>query len=128
MEGTNSAHLLSSGASDAALEGDDELNRMDRALAAAVRNLADVQEVLASFYAGSRDSSQRGSRILPELLTVPEVCHLLGYRKTKVYELMKSGLLPFVVHTETGHRRIEYRAVQQFVKKLRGPFRKRKAS
>ena len=124
--GTNPAHL--SCPRDVAPERDDQLKRMDRALTAAVRNLADVQEALACFYAGTRDSSQGGSPILPELLTVPEVCNLLSYRKTKVYELMKSGLLPFVVHAKTGHRRIEYRAVQQFVKRLRGTFVKRKAS
>lgn len=130
---TNPAHVRPSDAQtlpgcDVPLEGTESLMRMDRALTAAVRNLADVREALASFCAESDGSSRGVPSILPELLTVPEVCRLLGYRKTKVYELMKSGLLPFVVHTKTGHRRIEYRAVQQFVKRLRGAFGKRKAS
>jgi hypothetical protein len=49
-------------------------------------------------------------------------------RKTKVYALMKRGLLPYVVETKTGHRRVEYRALQHFVKRLRSGRLERKAS
>jgi hypothetical protein len=59
---------------------------------------------------------------------VRETCKILGFHKTKVYELMKRGLLPYVAETKTGHRRVEYRAVQQPVKRLRTGRLERKAS
>lgn len=71
-------------------------------------------------YVGVPDSAGDVVRSLPVLLTVRETCKLLGYHKTKVYDLMKRGLLPYVVERKTGHRRVEYRAVQHLVKRLRG--------
>ncbi len=65
------------------------------------------------------DAAGDAVRALPLLLTVSQVCNVLGYHKTKVYDLMKRGLLPFVVEAKTGHRRVEYRALQQLVKRLR---------
>jgi hypothetical protein len=41
---------------------------------------------------------------------------------------MKRGLLPYVIETKTGHRRIEYRALQQLVKRLRTGRLERRAS
>jgi hypothetical protein len=41
---------------------------------------------------------------------------------------MKRGLLPYILETRTGHRRVEYRAVQHLVKRLRAGSLERKAS
>lgn len=95
------------------------LERIDRALAAAANKLDEARHALEMLCVASPDSAGDVVRSLPVLLTVRETCKLLGYHKTKVYDLMKRGLLPYVVETKTGHRRVEYRAVQQLVKRLR---------
>src|SRR5579872_1479729 len=104
------------------------IQRIDRALAAAANNLDEASHALEMLCVASPDSAGDVVRSLPVLLTVRETCKLLGYHKTKVYDLMKRGLLPYVVETKTGHRRIEYRAVQQLVKRLRTARLERKAS
>jgi excisionase family DNA binding protein len=104
------------------------IQRIDRALAAAANNLDEARQALETLCVALPDSAGDAVRSLPVLLTVRETCKLLGYHKTKVYELMKRGLLPYVVETRTGHRRIEYRAVQQLVKRLRTARLERKAS
>jgi excisionase family DNA binding protein len=102
--------------------------KIDRALAAAASNLAEVREAFEMLCGAIPGGAGDAVRALPVLLTVPQVCKLLGYHKTKVYELMKRGLLPYVVETKTGHRRVEYRAVQHLVKRLRGGRLEGKAS
>jgi len=104
------------------------IQRIDRALAAAANNLDEARHALEMLCVASPDSAGDVVRSLPVLLTVRETCKLLGYHKTKVYDLMKRGLLPYVVETRTGHRRVEYRAVQQLVKRLRTARLERKAS
>lgn len=91
------------------------LERLDRALIAATIVLADARH---AFDLLSGRAPEEMEIKPPILLTVSQVCRLLGYKKTKVYELMRRGLLPYV-HTETGRRRVEYRAAQRFVKRLR---------
>ena len=114
---------------DEALEiGDEPLREIGRALAATATSLAEVRDAFDVLCRASQAELGDGLRTAPVLLTVQQVCHQLGYRKTKVYQLMKRGLLPYVVEKRTGHRRIEYRAVQQFVKRLRGGRLERKAS
>jgi excisionase family DNA binding protein len=104
------------------------IERIGRALAAAVNNLDEARQALGTICAALPESAGDAVRSFPVLLTVRETCKILGYHKTKVYELMKRGLLPYVVETRTGHRRIEYRAVQQLVKRLRAGRLERKAS
>jgi len=104
------------------------IQRIDRALAAAANNLDEARQALEVLCVALPDSTGDIVRSLPILLTVRETCKLLGYHKTKVYELMKRGLLPYVVETKTGHRRVEYRAVQHLVKRLRGGRLEGKAS
>lgn len=104
------------------------IQKIDRALAAAASNLDEAREALGILCGSLPDSAGDAARTLPILLTVRDVCNLLGYHKTKVYDLMKRGLLPFVVETKTGHRRVEYRAVQHLVKRLRGGRLEGKAS
>ena len=104
------------------------IQRIDRALAAAANNLDEARQALETLCVALPDSAGDAVRSLPVLLTVRETCTLLGYHKTKVYDLMKRGLLPYVVETKTCHRRIEYRAVQQLVKRLRTARLERKAS
>ncbi|MBC5829995.1 MAG: helix-turn-helix domain-containing protein [Candidatus Eremiobacteraeota bacterium] len=104
------------------------IRSIDRALAAAASNLDEAREAFGTLCEALPHGTGDAMRALPVLLTVPQVCNLLGYHKTKVYGLMKRGLLPFVVETKTGHRRIEYRAVQQLVKRLRSGRLERKAS
>jgi excisionase family DNA binding protein len=104
------------------------VQRIDRALAAAANNLDEARQALEMLCIPLPDSAGDAVRALPVLLTVRETSKLLGYRKTKVYDLMKRGLLPYVVETKTGHRRIEYRAVQQLVKRLRSGRLERRAS
>lgn len=105
-----------------------QLRRLEQALTAAASNLDDAREVFETLCCALPDSAADAVRSLPVLLTVRDVCKLLGYHKTKVYDLMKRGLLPFVVETKTGHRRIEYRALQQLVKRLRAGHLERRAS
>jgi len=104
------------------------VQRIDRALAAAANNLDEARQALEMLCVALPESAGDAVRALPVLLTVRETCKLLGYHKTKVYDLMKRGLLPYVVETKTGHRRIEYRAVQQLVKRLRSGRLERRAS
>ncbi len=104
------------------------IQRIDRALTAAANNLDEARRALEVLCGALPDSADDVVRSLPVLLTVRETCKLLGYHKTKVYDLMKRGLLPYVVETRTGHRRVEYRAVQQLVKRLRTGRLERKAS
>jgi excisionase family DNA binding protein len=104
------------------------IQRIDRALAAAANNLDEARQALEVLCVALPDSSSDVVRSLPILLTVRETCKLLGYHKTKVYDLMKRGLLPYVMETKTGHRRVEYRAVQLLVKRLRTGRLERKAS
>jgi excisionase family DNA binding protein len=104
------------------------IERIDRALAAAANNLDEARQALGMLCAALPDSAGDVVRTVPVLLTVRETCKILGYHKTKVYELMKRGLLPYIVETRTGHRRIEYRAVQQLVKRLRTGRLERKVS
>jgi excisionase family DNA binding protein len=104
------------------------IQRIDRALTAAANNLDEARQALETLCGAFPDSAGDAVRSLPVLLTVRETCKLLGYHKTKVYDLMKRGLLPYVVETRTGHRRVEYRAVQQLVKRLRTARLERKAS
>jgi excisionase family DNA binding protein len=104
------------------------VQRIDRALAAAANNLDEARQALEMLRIALPDSAGDAVGALPVLLTVRETCKLLGYHKTKVYDLMKRGLLPYVVETKTGHRRIEYRAVQQLVKRLRSGRLERRAS
>lgn len=104
------------------------IGRIDRALAAAASNLDEARQALEVLCVALPESAVDAVRLSPVLLTVRETCTLLGYHKTKVYELMKRGLLPYVVETKTGHRRIEYRAVQQLVKRLRTGRLERKVS
>ena len=101
------------------------IQRIDRALAAAANNLDEARQALETLCVAFPESAGDVVRSLPVLLTVRETCKLLGYHKTKVYDLMKRG---FVVETRTGHRRIESRAVQQLVKRLRTARFERKAS
>ncbi len=103
------------------------VQRIDRALAAAANNLDEARQALEMLCIALPDSAGDAVRALPILLTVRETCKLLGYHKTKVYDLMKRGLLPYVVETKSGHRRIEYRAVQQLVKRLRSGRLERRA-
>lgn len=104
------------------------VQRIDRALAAAANNLDEARQALETLCGAFPDSAGDVVRSQPVLLTVRETCKLLGYHKTKVYDLMKRGLLPYVVETRTGHRRVEYRAVQQLVKRLRTARLERKVS
>ncbi|MGH7708359.1 MAG: helix-turn-helix domain-containing protein [Vulcanimicrobiaceae bacterium] len=104
------------------------IRRICRALAAAVNNLADAREAFEIICKALPDGTNDAIRAMPVLLTVPQVCNVLGYHKMKVYSLTKRGLLPYVVETKTGHRRVEYRAVQQYVKRLRGWRLERKVS
>jgi excisionase family DNA binding protein len=104
------------------------IQKMDRALAAAASNLDEAREAFEILCGSLPDGSGDAVRRLPVLLTVRDVCNLLGYHKTKVYDLMKRGLLPYVVETKTGHRRVEYRAVQHLVKRLRAGRLEGKAS
>ena len=106
----------------------ESIHRIDRALAAAASNLDEARQALEALCENLPDGTSGALGALPVLLTVRDVCNLLGYHKTKVYELMKRGLLPYVVETKTGHRRIEYRAVQQLVKRLRTARLERKVS
>ena len=105
------------------------LERITMALDAATSSLDDAREVLRRL---SRTVQNDGASDPPSgqaiLLTVPQVCGLLGYHKTKVYGLMKRGLLPYLLDRRTGRRRVEYRAVQQFVKRLRARRLERGAS
>jgi excisionase family DNA binding protein len=104
------------------------IQKLDRALAAAASSLAEAREAFEMLCGAIPDGAGDAVRALPVLLTVPQVCNLLGYHKTKVYDLMKRGLLTYVVETKTGHRRVEYRAVQQLVKRLRSGRLERRAS
>lgn len=104
------------------------IQRIDRALADAANNLDEARQALEMLCGSLPDSANDVVRSLPVLLTVRDTCKLLGYHKTKVYDLMKRGLLPYVVETKTGHRRIEYRALQQLVKRLRTGRLERRAS
>jgi excisionase family DNA binding protein len=104
------------------------IQKIDRALAAAANNLDEAREAFEMLCGAIPDGAGDAVRALPVLLTVPQVCNLLGYHKTKVYDLMKRGLLPYAVETKTGHRRVEYRAVQHLVKRLRGGRLEGKAS
>ena len=100
--------------------GDEPLRQIGRALVATASSLAKVRDAFEVLCRSSQVDFGDAVTAQPLLLTVPQVCDLLGYRKTKVYVLMKRGLLPYIVETKTGHRRVEYRALQQFVKRLRG--------
>jgi len=104
------------------------LEQVDRALVAVARNLAAARAALDELRETAPLAARSPVSVMPILLNIPQVCRLLGYKKTKVYELMKNGLLPYVVEANTGHRRIEYRAVEQFVKRLRGERSERRAS
>lgn len=95
------------------------IGKVERALAAAADNLDEAREGLRMFCEPRSDDAGEAIVFSRVLLTVSQVCHLLSYQKTKVYALMKCGLLPYVAETKTGHRRVEYRAVQQLVKRLR---------
>jgi excisionase family DNA binding protein len=100
---------------------------INRTLTAAVKSLEEAREAL-NVISRALANENVDLRIEPILLTVPQVCEVLGYHKAKVYDLMRRGLLPYVTDSKTGHRRIEYRAVQQLVKRLRGRNFERKAS
>ena len=104
------------------------LDRVTMALDAATRSLNDVREALQGFSETPQDDKGAWLSDQPVLLTVPQVCGLLGYHKTKVYGLMKRGLLPYLLDRRTGRRRIEYGAVQRFVKRLRARRLERGAS
>jgi excisionase family DNA binding protein len=97
--------------------------QQDRAFIEADQRLQKVRELLGSDLELA-PSSLHCNRVGPaskeqkKLLTVAEVCSMLGYKRTKIYDLMKSGLLPYVVDTAWS-RRIEYRAVEQFIGRLR---------
>lgn len=104
------------------------LERITMTLDAATRSLNDVREALQGFSETPQDDKGAWLSDQPVLLTVPQVCGLLGYHKTKVYGLMKRGLLPYLLDRRTGRRRIEYRAVQRFVKRLRARRLERSAS
>ena len=108
--------------------GGSSLERIKMALDAATSSLDDVRECLQKV----SETIQAGPNGPPSgqsvLLTLPQVCGLLGYHKTKVYGLMKRGLLPYLLDRRTGRRRVEYRAVQQFVKRLRARRLERSAS
>lgn len=101
---------------------------IDRTLTAAVKSLDEAREALSSLCQALTGEARNVQAIAPILLTVPQACELLGYHKTKVYGLMKRGLLPYVTDMKTGHRRIEYRAIQLLAKRLRGRNFERKAS
>lgn len=104
------------------------LERITMALDVATSSLNDVREALQGFSDAVQDDNGARLSDQPLLLTVSQVCELLGYHKTKVYGLMKRGLLPYLLDRRTGRRRIEYRAVKQFVKRLRGRRLERSAS
>lgn len=104
------------------------LERITMALDAATNNLNDVRQALQRLSETVQDDNGAWLSDQPVLLTVPQVCELLGYHKTKVYGLMKRGLLPYLLDRRTGRRRIEYRAVQRFVKRLRARRLERSAS
>ena len=94
------------------------VRRIDQALAVAAESVGEALDAFRQL-AGSSIPLSPTHELAPVLLSIPEVCKLLGYHKTKVYDLMQRGLLPFVVHTENGHRRVEYAALQAFVKRPR---------
>ena len=53
-----------------------------------------------------------------EVLTVPEVCAMLGIHKTTAYNLIHGGLLPaFSVGTKRGGIRVLLSEVQKYKKK-----------
>ena len=98
------------------------------ALDAATSSLNAMREALQGLSDTTEDDGGARLNGQPVLLTVPQVCGLLGYHKTKVYGLMNRGLLPYLLDRRTGRRRIEYRAVQQFVKRMRACRLERSAS
>jgi excisionase family DNA binding protein len=104
------------------------LERITKALDAATSSLNAMREALQGL--PEMTQGHRDARLYdqPVLLTVPQVCGLLGYHKTKVYGLMNRGLIPYLLDRRTGRRRVEYRAVQQFVKRLRDRRLERSAS
>jgi len=104
------------------------LTSVDRALSAAEASIADARRALATYRAPLQGAEDGVPNLAPILMTIPQTCQLLAYRKTKVYELMKRGLLPYVIEAKTGHRRVEYRAVQQLVNRMRVKHASRKAS
>lgn len=95
------------------------LRRMDRSLADAVAGLADLRAAFEFLLREIGDSGELSAGAVPILLTVQQACQLLGFKKTKLYELMNSGLLPYVSDARNGHRRIEYQALRGLVKRLR---------
>jgi len=103
---------------DARASSSECLRRIDRALADAATGLEDLR---ASFELLLRETGDPGvfSAGAPILLTVAQACRLLGFKKTKLYELMNSGKLPYVADTQNGHRRIEYQALRGLAKRLR---------
>ena len=99
--------------------GVSSLERIKMALDAATGSLDDAREDLQRLSEAIQNGASGPWSGHPTLLTVPQVCGLLGYHKTKVYGLMKRGLLPYLLDRKTGRRRVEYRAVQHFIKRLR---------
>jgi len=71
------------------------IQKIDQALAVAASNLDEAREAFEILCGSLMDRAGDAARTLPVLLTVPQVCNLLGYHKTKVYDLMKRGLLPW---------------------------------
>jgi excisionase family DNA binding protein len=104
------------------------LGRIRTSLDAATSNLDDARKCLQRLAETIEDGATEPLNGQPALLTVPQVCRLLGYHKTKVYGLMQRGLLPYVLDRRTGRRRVEYRAIQRFVKRLRASRLERSAS
>ena len=84
------------------------------ALESAERNLQAAKQALDTF---RESGDEQPTGLTQLLLTVPQVCRLLGYRKTKIYYMMKNGVLPYVI--DRGHRRIEYRSLLSLIKDLR---------
>jgi excisionase family DNA binding protein len=102
------------------------LDEVHEALAHAAERLAYLRASLVAID-GSSSELTSGRPGPPILLSVPQACRLLACGKSKLYELMQEGLLPFVSEAR-GHRRIEYRALEAFVKRLRARRRGAKAA
>lgn len=63
----------------------------------------------------SQDTVQSSGLGLPRLYTVREVTTYLRIKKSKIYQLMHDGLLPFVQVGVGGRRRITETAILAFV-------------